>query len=284
MNTSNSARISPTAHYISWLKYRGGLSGPELTTQTGRLIHHATWPMMTIARLLGGVEPESVIVARHRALDHLLARAIEDGSISQVIEVAAGLSPRGREFVTRYAGRELTYVEGDLAGMCACKREALAGQGPLSRGHHIVELDVLLDAGPTSLAGVSERLLDPSRGTAVICEGLTPYLARSTLVGVWRRIARNLARHDRGWFVSDAYFPADIEALPLIKLMRGSFAALTRGRIHFAFDDIADVQAELERSGFARAEVYPLGELARELSFVGDPDNMPMHVFAAAVV
>jgi len=51
-----------------------------------------------------------------------------------VIEVAAGLSPRGWRFRRRYGDR-LTYVEADLPAMAARKRGALERMGSLGDRH-----------------------------------------------------------------------------------------------------------------------------------------------------
>ena len=79
---------------------------------------------MTVSRLLGGPTLESYLLARHRAIDCLLEQAIERHGVTQVIEVAAGLSPRGWRFSRRY-GSGLTYVEADLPDMAERKRRAL---------------------------------------------------------------------------------------------------------------------------------------------------------------
>ena len=68
-----------------------------------------------------------------------LEQAIEQHGVSQVIEVAAGLSARGWRFVERY-GDQLTYVETDLPEMAARKRRALERIGTLSERHRVIDL------------------------------------------------------------------------------------------------------------------------------------------------
>ena len=53
-----------------------------------------------------------------RAIDTLLESAIEDCGVSQVIEVAAGLSPRGWRFARRNGDR-LDYIEAAEAALHA---------------------------------------------------------------------------------------------------------------------------------------------------------------------
>ena len=125
---SDSARISPTAHYTGYVWARAGLSHPQLVTAEGRALFESVRPAMGVSRLLGGVQLEPYLLTRHRAIDVLLERSIESGAVSQVLEVACGLSPRGWRFHRRY-GKRITYVEADLPGMAERKRAALDADG-----------------------------------------------------------------------------------------------------------------------------------------------------------
>ena len=101
----HSDSISPTAHYTGYVWARNGLSHPELTTTEGRLLFESLHPLMRVSGALGGPSLEAYLLARHRAIDALLERAIEEHGITQVVEVAAGLSPRGWRFAERYGER-----------------------------------------------------------------------------------------------------------------------------------------------------------------------------------
>ncbi len=102
--------------------------------------------MNTVNSLLGRGSLEQYLLARHRAIDLLLERAIEDHGIRQVIEIASGLSARGWRFSTRYD--DVTYIEADLPEMVARKQEALDRIDGRSPRHRVVELDALEEAGP----------------------------------------------------------------------------------------------------------------------------------------
>ena len=125
---SPSETISPTAHYTGYVWARNGLSHPELETLQGRLMFESLQPIMRVRSLLRQGSLEEYLLARHRAIDLLLERAIEQHGVSQVIEVAAGLSPRGWRFSERY-GNEIVYIETDLDAMAARKRRALERMG-----------------------------------------------------------------------------------------------------------------------------------------------------------
>ncbi|MGD0456066.1 MAG: class I SAM-dependent methyltransferase [Solirubrobacteraceae bacterium] len=177
--------ISPTAHYTGHIWTRNALSDPALATVQGRLLFEALEPAMNLSRALGGTTLESFLVARHRAIDRLLTQAIEEDGISQVIEVACGMSPRGWRFARHY-GERLTYLEADLPTMAARKRRALERMGSLSETHRVTELDALVESGPASLAELAGPL-DRTRGLAIITEGLLSYFPPDRVLEMWRR-------------------------------------------------------------------------------------------------
>src|SRR6476619_3445777 len=102
--------ISPTAYYTGAVWARHGLSHPALSTARGRLMYRSVQPAMAVTEALGGTRLEDFLLTRHLLIDSLLEEAIERGEVSQVIEVAAGLSPRGWRFAERH-GERLTYIE-----------------------------------------------------------------------------------------------------------------------------------------------------------------------------
>ncbi len=164
-------------------------------------------PAISTGRLFGGVSLESYLLTRHRAIDALLTRAIEERGVTQVIEVACGLSPRGWRFSERFGDR-LTYVETDLPAMAARKREALTRMGSLSRHHRVEDVDALRDDGSESLAAVA-RELDPGAGLAIITEGLLGYLPWDAVADMWRRFATVLGGFHTGIYISELHMRRD---------------------------------------------------------------------------
>ncbi len=114
-----------------------------------------------LSRALGGASLEYYLLARHLAIDKLLEQAIEEHGITQVIEVAAGLSPRGWRFTQRY-GDGITYIEADLPEMAARKRHALEQMNSLSETHRVEEVDALRDDGPDSIGALADRVAPAS--------------------------------------------------------------------------------------------------------------------------
>ena len=257
---SRSETISPTAHYTGYVWARNGLSHPDLQTIEGRLLFESLRPAMTASELLGRGTLEAYLLARHRAIDALLDLAIEHGGVSQVIEVAAGLSPRGWRFTRRYGGR-LTYVEADLPGMAARKRRALERMGSLGKRHRVVALDALREEGPESLAALATEL-EPTQGLAIITEGLLGYLASDDVERLWRRFARVLGAFATGAYISDIHLGS--EANLQVRAFRVLLSMFVLGRVHLHFESAEDVVSALRAAGFVAAEVRAAAELAGE--------------------
>lgn len=255
--TDDSSRISPTAHFTGYVWYRHGLGDPALQTRAGKLLVTAFSPIDRAVRWAGGPNLEDVLLSRHRLIDDILERAIAAGEVGQVLEVAAGLSPRGLRFTRRHGDR-LRYVEGDLPGMAKRKRHALDQTS--SPAHiEVVELDALADSGPTSLAAVAERYLDPSRGLAIITEGLVNYFERSAVEGMWRRFARLLACYPHGLYLSDLHLADDLKRVPMARAFSAVVSVFARGRVHFHYRDETEAGAALLAAGFAEARIHPAG-------------------------
>ena len=249
---SESAAVSPTAHYTGETWVRNGLSDPRLGTWQGRALHRALALPLAASRTLGGPTLDGLLLARHRIIDAILDDLIA-GGVSQVIEVAAGMSPRGWRFSERY-GERLTYVEADLPGMAGRKREALARMGSLGERHRVVDLDVLREGGPESLEALAGTL-DPDAGLAIVTEGLLTYFDDATVEALWVRLARILAGFETGVYLSDLRFARPERGLPE-RAFDLILSAFVRGKVHAYRGDEATAAAALREAGFERARLH----------------------------
>jgi O-methyltransferase involved in polyketide biosynthesis len=251
----SSERISPTAYATGYFWYKHGLSHPALATPRGKRLDR---PFGLLMKLLGGDVFQNLMLARHTAIDALLTRAIDDGRVSQVIEIAAGLSGRGVRMTQKYGAR-LTYLETDLPHMAALKRRLLADAGLLSPRHQVLTLDALADDGPDSLAQIAGRL-DPKQGLAIITEGLMNYLDPATAQGVWARIARTLSGFPHGLYLADVYFMQQHRGLAA-RVFGGVIQAFVRGRMHIHFESAAHGIGLMQAAGFRRAAIHEIRDL-----------------------
>jgi O-methyltransferase involved in polyketide biosynthesis len=242
--------ISPTAHYTGETWVKNGLSHQQLATWQGRFFHATMALPNELSRRLGGPSLDGVLLARHLIIDALLEDLIE-GGVSQVIEAACGMSPRGWRFSERY-GEALTYIEADLPPMAQRKREALAQMGSISDHHRVADLDILRDGGPGSLESLVEQM-DPAKGLVIITEGLLTYFDNETVEALWARLAQMLRPFATGAYLADLRVGS-----PGLSERAGGLllSAFVRGRVHAYPGDEASAEAALRSAGFEQATLH----------------------------
>lgn len=284
MSASDSARISKTAHYTGYVWYRRGLSHPAFATRAGALLYGALTPVTRTYRRVVGYSLEDALLARHLGLNALLASAIEAGQVGQVVEIAAGLSARGYRMCQRFGDRLTAYVEGDLPHMCSRKRAMLVRSG-WAANHHVVAMDALAEAGPTSLFGATEHLLDPRIGTAVVTEGLITYFDPGTVQGIWRRICGLLATFPQGLYLSDVYLRQELLPSMAAKALLAAMTVFVRGAAHVHYADPPAVLGALSAAGFATSEVIRSAEAAQDVPAIALlPAMPPGHLLRAETI
>jgi O-methyltransferase involved in polyketide biosynthesis len=271
--------ISPTAHYTGHVWRRNDLSHEELGTVEGRLLFDALAPAMTMSRVLGGPTLEGMLLARHRIIDDLLATAIDEGRIAQVVEIACGMSPRGWRFAQRYGDR-ITYVEADLPEMAERKRRALEQIGSLDDRHRVTEIDALRDSGLRSLSSLASTL-DRGRGLAIITEGLLTYFGADDVRAMLARFARELARFDGSLYLADVRL-GGVDRSALERVFQVALSSFVQRPVHRHFEGEAEAEDALRAAGFElvrlhRADLHPAaGDAAR------DPAAARIHIIEAS--
>jgi len=216
------------------------------------MLHRSFALPLTASKTLGGPTLDGLLVARHRIIDSILDDLIR-GGVSQVVEVACGMSPRGWRFSERF-GERLSYVEADLPGMARRKREALAEMGSLTAHHRVIDIDVLQEGGPGSLEALVETL-DPAQGLVVVTEGLLTYLEDDTVTALWARLATALGRFDKGVYLSDLRFARPDRGLPE-RTFDLILSAFVRGKVHAYRGDEAAAEAALRSAGFEEVRLH----------------------------
>ncbi len=265
--SEGSGAISPTAHYTGETWVRNGLSHPQLATWQGRVFHTTLVLPNALSRMFGGPSLEGLLLARHRIIDACLEELI-GGGVSQVIEAACGMSPRGWRFSERYGDR-LTYIEADLPAMAQRKREALAQMGSLGDHHQVVDLDIVREGGPGSLEALVETM-DPSAGLAIITEGLLTYLDDETVEALWARLAKMLSPFSKGAYLADLRYARPERGVSerAFDVLLGTFV---RSRVHPYRGDEAAAKATLLEAGFAQAQLHRGDEHPAAAEAGGDP-------------
>lgn len=250
-SATDSSSISFTAYYTGEVWQRHDLSVPFLGTRHGRRLYDASRPLELAGKVFFGINNEILLLQRHRIIDHLLREAIRKEGFTQVVEIACGLSPRGTLMSREFAGDDLVYIEADLPGMAARKRELLASAGELNERHRVVTCNILERNTGDSLETVFVRELDPARKTLVITEGLVNYFDYPTIHGFWTRLAAVLRGFPAGIYLTDLYPNFQWHrSVRLANAFKAALAVATRSHVTLHFNSEADIRRGFGEAGF----------------------------------
>ena len=255
----DSAHITPSAHYTGYVWYRHQLAEEPFVTPFGRFAHGVLAPVSWGARVAFGLDVERFLLQRHLLIDALSREAIEQRGVRQVVEIACGLSPRGRRFCSRYP--QLRYLEADLPPMAARKRLLLHEEGWLNARHQVRPVDILAEQCANDLQALFSAL-DRDEPVLVITEGLVNYFELPVIEGFWARLAAQMRQFPSATYLTDLY--PDLREHPRYRQLRWGIdlvGRLTRGRyyLHYRGDDA--IVAGFEECGFGEVRVHDPKEL-----------------------
>ncbi|MEO5610118.1 MAG: class I SAM-dependent methyltransferase [Ornithinibacter sp.] len=243
-----SAAISPTALFTSHVWTSAGLGEPALDSPVARLAGRVGAARGRALDRVGALRLETFLLARHQLIDHLLVEAIEAGRVTTVVELAAGLSPRGLRMTRRFPA--LDYVEVDLPAMAERKRERLLRIGAQDgRRLRVEAADVFAGSLDEVFASI-----DPPQDVAVVTEGLINYFPTDAVLDLWSRLVSATDSFRRVCYFSDLHL--DGVAGPLDRLVAAGLGVAVRGRVHFHFEDAPAAEAALLACGFSAARVH----------------------------
>lgn len=206
---------------------------------------------------------ENMLLLRHLQIDAGLHRAIETYGVRQVVEIACGLSPRGRRFTQRYP--QLHYIEADLPDMAERKRQLLAKHGWLGDRHQVSPVDVFAQHGTNSLASAFAQL-NRDEPVLVITEGLVNYFPLKQIELFWTRLAAELSPFCAASYITDLY--PELQAHPRHRQIRWGVdlvGKLTRGEYYLHYADAEAIDASFKACGFAAVEVVDPSVRATDL-------------------
>jgi O-methyltransferase involved in polyketide biosynthesis len=266
---SRVADLSVTALCTSAVWARAKLPCAELcATEDATRVLAVTNAALALAR-----KPrlDIALLQRHAMLDHV-ARDVQP---AHIVELAAGLSPRGAA-MTRDAG--IGYVEVDLPPMIAKKRELFArsneGRAALARltlvAADVAEVDVT-------------ALVAPPR-TLVIVEGLCMYLTRDARASLFARIARAANACDELHLAFDLTPEVEEPAPGVAGKLLAAIMARATGGARFVRDarTRADMLDELRAAGFSEARAIGAREVARTWQLPHPDHETPTVTFVAS--
>jgi O-methyltransferase involved in polyketide biosynthesis len=255
MADTDSSSISFTAYYTSEVWRQHDLSAPAFDTREGKALYWLGRPVELFAEYILGVSNDVMLLQRHLIIDDVVRRAIREDGVTQIIEIACGLSPRGTRFCAEFP--ELHYLEADLPGMAAHKQKLLNDNGLLDNRHRVCAINILEENGSDALNTVFRRELDPSRKTLVITEGLVNYFDLPTIRGFWRRLAEALRLFPTGRYITDLY--PDFKWHPVTRFVDTfihGLAFATRSRVSLHFGSEAAIRQGFRDCGFQDTVVH----------------------------
>lgn len=179
---------------------------------------------------------------------------LEEYGATQILELAAGLSPRGMDF----AQRGITYVEADLAESMESKREIIISMlGHIPANLHLCAASVVDRAGFMACAAAFGQ--EP---VAVTTEGLLRYLTFEEKEHLAANVRELLVRHGGMWITTDIHLRSWARRRSPIRREQET-EHLGRDLDPNYFDDLEHAQAFFEKCGFA-VEPRPLLEGIRD--------------------
>lgn len=188
------------------------------------------------------------LILRHRTLDRRLRALAPDF----VIEVGAGLSPRGIAYAEDHP--RATYLELDL-------REVVREKRSLLRTRHLPG-NYRLGTGDLLSTDfrhcVSKRALE-NQNLAVITEGVMPYLERDAQRTAWRNVAALARKAADASYLLDMYPRDQLDIDPLgTELTVGALSIFTHTPIaENLFDSTDALVDELCGCGFSAVKTLP---------------------------
>ena len=182
-------------------------------------------------------------------------RVVEEKGARQVLELAAGLSPRGMEL----ARRGMVYVEADLEDSVRMKREVVTAiLGSVPEGLHLCPVNVLDREQLLGCCGA----LDAGSPVAVATEGLLRYLTFEEKKRAAGNVLEVLRRYGGWWITPDVHLKSWALALNAAD-RRSERERLGRDLAPNYFDDLDHAYQFFDQCGFA-VESQPLLEGVRE--------------------
>lgn len=252
---TNKDNIPVSALYTSATWHWGKLPCSDLVMPDGaKSLFRAVNIYMVLYRWLNPrkFSLQHTLLHRHTAINRLLANA----GCPQVIEIAAGFSPRG-SMVSEDSS--VQYVEVDLPDVVELKKKQL--QNSAEGRRVLARKNFTLQPGDVTQLDFSAFL---QQSSFVITEGLMMYFTRAQQLSIWRNIAHHIHACG-GEYVFD-YIPMDDE--PPRSLL-GKFFSRVRSlwlKPTYAYDERTRMQIadDLRSAGFKCVEVFSSADIASE--------------------
>lgn len=244
---SKHRHISFTAHYTGYIWYQMGISHPLLATSKGKSLAFIANPVETWAEKYVGGSMRTTLKDRHMMLDDTLKQLIERYPDLQVLEIAAGLSPRGWWFREHFP--QIDYRELDLPDMAKTKQAALKQINAASP--EVLSVDLFTEDFQNAFA-----VFDPKRPLVIISEGLINYFEKDLL----QQLLKSIVHYGQDFavlhYLTDIYpEPVKNKLATVIWNSSKLLKIISRSAFSFHFQTPQEVQDFFQTAGFNQVEV-----------------------------
>jgi len=264
--------VSNTAHFTAAVWEKAGVPGAaHFVTRKGHLLYALAKYGGAICGFYGkyGVA-RLFLIPRYLGIEAVLAQH----NPTQIIELAAGLAPRGSQWVQTHRG---SYIEIDQARVIALKQKILApllAQLPPDVSYRLIAANILEDELKAKIQSSAQPLesglkpdfstLSPQFSTLIICEGMTGYLDEPTLGRLLTQIRELAASFQDCTILLDLYLKPNIEQhrrLALVMSPLELFLRFIKAPARLFLRDAGHIRNLLEAAGFELQHLYPAHEL-----------------------
>ncbi len=249
--------VSLTGHFTGQVWCENGFSPLEMGSTLGKLLYTLHKPAGWINERLWGQSLETLLLARHHLLDTLVSECIEQEGVTQIVEIASGLSSRSLRMLSRYPDHLSLYLEADLPDMVRWKQERLDKQPERDARHQLTALNILREAGPLSPESILSGLLDSQQKTLVITEGLVNYFDLEVIRLFWSRLHQTLSVYPAAWYLFEVW-PA-LEAYQnhlTFRSLRKLIEWITRQTVPLHYSTNDTIQAGVRTCGYQAVEIH----------------------------
>ena len=244
---SKHRHISFTAHYTGYIWYQMGISHEAFATKKGKKLAQLIGPIETFAEKYVGGSMRSTLKTRHTILDEYLTQLIQEHPDLQVLEIAAGLSPRGWWFRNHFP--QIEYRELDLPDMAATKQAAL---NAISPDHpQVLSVDLFTEDFQTAF-----DVFDTQRPLVIVSEGLINYFNKELLEQLLSSISKFGKPFKALHYLTDLYpEPVHHKLANLIWTSSKLLKYASRSSFSFHFKNPLEVTEFFKKSEFKTVSV-----------------------------
>lgn len=244
---SKHRHISFTAHYTGYIWFQMGISHPALATPKGKALAILAHPVESIAEKYIGGSMRTTLKARHTLLDEHLTQLIEQHPDLQVLEIAAGLSPRGWWFRDHFP--QIDYRELDLPAMAETKQAALQHINPNSP--KMLSADLFTEDFQRVFAE-----FDTHKPLVIISEGLINYFDKALLAQLLSSMVKYGQDFKTLHYLTDLYpEPVKNKLAKVIWTSSKLLKLVSRSAFSFHFIKPAEVRDFFQNAGFDHVDI-----------------------------